>query len=127
MYEGKQEGRKETNMAYIDVATGRRWTDRTLQEACKGLEIETVKLDDLDMNMKRFPGARLTDMIHHCQRIMKCVTRIPIILGPDNKIYDGCHRVVKAVLEGKDELLCYRLVELPEHDSVVPGNWKRVG
>jgi len=114
-------------MAYIDCNTGRKWTDETLRAACKNVPITKVKIKDLDLNMKRFPADRIVDMIHHCKRVQECVTRIPIILGPDNVLLDGCHRVVKAVLEDKDELLCHRLKELPLHDSVVPGVWKRVG
>ena len=114
-------------MAYIDCNTGRKWTDETLRAACKGVPVTTVKIADLNLNMKRFPADRIVDMIHHCRRVQKCVTRIPIILGPDNEIYDGCHRVVKAVLEGKEELLCHRLTELPKCDGVIAGAWKRVG
>ena len=115
-------------MAYYDVLTGKYWSDETLRKACNGAKVETVNINDLNLDMKRFPGARIKDMIHHCERVHACVTRIPIILGPNNVIYDGCHRVVKAILENKTELLCHRLTELPEHDEIkIQGKWERVG
>jgi len=114
-------------MAYINTLTGQYWSDETLKAAIKGVPVEPLKIADLNLNMRRFPSDRLIDMVHHCGRVMNALTRIPIIVGPDNEIYDGCHRVVKAIIEGKDEILCHRLATLPKHDKIMPGKWERVG
>ena len=40
----------------------------------------------------------------------------PIILGPDNRIMDGMHRVGRALLDGRRAIKAKRLRELPEPD-----------
>jgi hypothetical protein len=40
----------------------------------------------------------------------------PIILGPDNRVMDGMHRVARVVLEGRTTIPAVRLHRLPEPD-----------
>jgi len=49
--------------------------------------------------------------IYHAVRIQDCDTSIPVIMRQDGIIIDGWHRVAKAVLEGKKEILAYRFEE----------------
>lgn len=42
----------------------------------------------------------------------------PIILCPERRVMDGMHRVVKALLQGREFVLAYRLPTLPGPDFV---------
>jgi len=59
---------------------------------------------------------RVADMVYHMRRAMNSDTSIPIIISPVGTIIDGYHRVVKAVLDGDEYVLAYRLKELPDPD-----------
>lgn len=42
----------------------------------------------------------------------------PIIIDPEGRVMDGMHRVVKALLQGREFVLAYRLPTLPGPDFV---------
>jgi hypothetical protein len=43
-------------------------------------------------------------------------TSYPIILGPDDRVMDGMHRVVRALIEGRPTIAARRLLTLPAPD-----------
>ena len=43
-------------------------------------------------------------------------TSFPIILGPDGRVMDGMHRIVRALIERSPTIAARRLTELPEPD-----------
>ena len=42
----------------------------------------------------------------------------PIIVCPEGRVMDGMHRVAKALLQGRNGIMAYRLPALPEPDYV---------
>jgi len=50
----------------------------------------------------------IIEMIDHYIRIDNCDTSIPIIVHYNWRIYDWIHRVMKAILEWKTWIRCYR-------------------
>lgn len=54
------------------------------------------------------------------RRVMNADTSIPIIISPKGQIADGCHRVMRALLDGKPTIKAYRLKEFPYVDHVEP-------
>ena len=42
----------------------------------------------------------------------------PIILGPDGRVMDGMHRVARALLEDRPNILAVRLPTIPDPDFI---------
>jgi hypothetical protein len=95
------------------ASNGDKWPARYLYEKVKelGVEEEKVKLRHVDLSSLPWQGGSIENMdcfIYHAVRIQNCDTSIPVIMRQDGVIIDGWHRVAKAVLEGKKEILAYR-------------------
>ena len=75
-----------------------------------------LKLRDVDLTRMvwRTDSVRVGDYAYHARRAMNTDLDIPIIVGPLGGIMDGYHRVMRAVIEGRDYIMAMRLVELPE-------------
>ncbi len=54
----------------------------------------------------------------HARMIEEADLTYPIIIDPDGRVLDGMHRVCKALNQGVETILAYRLSELPEPDYV---------
>ena len=52
----------------------------------------------------------------HIKLVMETDLEFPIILCSKGRLMDGMHRVLKALLEEKDTILCVRFIEDPEPD-----------
>ena len=57
-------------------------------------------------------------IIEHAELIRDADLSYPIILGADDRVMDGMHRICKAVMEGLSEIPAVRFVEDPEPDYV---------
>jgi hypothetical protein len=55
-------------------------------------------------------------VVEHFQLLQGVDPAYPVILGPDNRVMDGMHRIARALLEGKTTIRALRLRELPEPD-----------
>lgn len=55
----------------------------------------------------------------HAKRIMNCSLKHPVILGSDNFVLDGMHRIAKAWLLGMTSVLAVRLDDSLPPDLVV--------
>jgi hypothetical protein len=99
--------------SFYSDSTGDKWSAKYLYEKaneCK-LKPEKVKLRHLDLSHLPWQDGSIQNMdcfIYHAVRVQDCDTSIPIIMRQDGQIIDGWHRVAKAVLEGKREILAYR-------------------
>jgi hypothetical protein len=87
--------------------------DQAEKEKCRPYKL---KLRDFDFgtNVWRMNGVRIADYAHHARRALNADLDIPIIVGPLGSILDGYHRILGALLAGRDHVLAYRLKELPE-------------
>jgi hypothetical protein len=94
--------------------------DRLLQLA-KGLPVQAVPLSDIyELDADYWFGSlykpTVRNVVEHFRLTQEVDLSYPIILGPDNRVMDGMHRVAKALLEGRDTIAAVRLPEVPEPD-----------
>ena len=97
------------------------WDVGRLIELTKGMTIEDVSLADLPeidtvywFDSSQPPTVR--KVAEHVGLIQAVDLRYPIILGPENRVMDGMHRVAKALLDGRSTISAVRLRSLPEPD-----------
>jgi hypothetical protein len=55
-------------------------------------------------------------VVEHFRLVTEVDVSYPIILGPDNRVMDGMHRVARALLDGRPMIKAKRLSELPPAD-----------
>jgi hypothetical protein len=97
------------------------WDVDRLIELAAQLPVEEVRLEDLPeidsvywFDQSEHPTVR--KVVEHFRLFQDVNPSYPIILGPDNRVMDGMHRIAKALLEGKTTIRAVRLRELPDPD-----------
>ena len=97
------------------------WDVDRLIELTNGLPKEEVRLADLPeidtvywFDECEHPTVR--KVVEHFQLLQAVDPAYPVILGPDNRVMDGMHRIARALLEGKTTIRAVRLRQLPEPD-----------
>lgn len=60
--------------------------------------------------------ATVRQVAMHVRLTNEVDTSYPIILGPDGRVMDGMHRIMRALLEGRTTIAARRLSVLPEPD-----------
>ena len=85
------------------------------------LPVEEVPLEDLHEIDSTYwfdesdrPTVR--KVVEHISLIQSVDSSYPIIVGPDNRVMDGMHRVARALLEGQATVRAVRLREIPAPD-----------
>ena len=58
-------------------------------------------------------------MVEHFVRIEKVNMDYPIILDPNGQIFDGAHRVAKAMTNGQTTIKAVKVEVMPPPDEVV--------
>lgn len=79
---------------------GKFWNDETLWKVAETktsveVDVREYLWEDLNWNM-----SKLKDIAYEIALIKKADLSYPIILDTDGKVLDGCHRIVKAYLDG---------------------------
>jgi len=100
------------------------WDVRKLLELTDGLPVEEIPLSDIRELDEPFwfelggeaPTCR--SIAGHATLIRDADLSYPIVVDPDGRVMDGMHRVCKALIEGANRIPAYRLVELPNPDSI---------
>lgn len=97
------------------------WDVDRLIEVTQGLPVEDVALADLPeidsvywFDSTQRPTVR--KVVEHIHLIQNVDPKWPIILGPDDRVMDGMHRVARALLTGQSTIRAVRLSHLPEPD-----------
>lgn len=97
------------------------WDVDRLIEVTADLPIEEVPLTELQevdsvywFNFSQRPTVR--NVVEHFRLVQEVDPRHPIILGPDNRVMDGMHRVARALLEDQTRIAAVRLRTLPDPD-----------
>ena len=94
------------------------WNASTLFQAAKDLVPYDLQLAALDLD-RPFPSATtLSLFLFQAKRVSEADLSHPIIQAPDGWIMDGCHRIAKAILEGRTTIKAVRLPVLPEPDRI---------
>ena len=97
------------------------WDVDRLIELSAGLPVEEVPLEDLFeidsvywFDALERPTVR--KVVEHFRLLQEVDRFYPIIVGPDNRVMDGMHRVARALLEGDTTIRGVRFEKLPEPD-----------
>lgn len=97
------------------------WDVDRLIELAAQLPVEEVRLEDLHeidsvywFDESEHPTVR--KVVEHFRLLQDVDPSYPIILGPDNRVMDGMHRIAKALLQEKTTIRAVRLQELPDPD-----------
>ena len=85
------------------------------------LPVEEVALCDLpeidsEYWFDEWERPTVRKVIEHLRLVGEVDPSYPIILGPDNRVMDGMHRVARALLDGRRAITARRFRELPEPD-----------
>lgn len=98
--------------------TERLWK-RAAQLPVITIEIESLKhLDGVCWFDDDFPPT-LRNVVEHFARMEQVDSDYPIILDPDGQLFDGAHRVAKALSQGETTIQAVKLLELPLPDEIV--------
>lgn len=87
-----------------------RMTDLLGAIRARGLKPEKFDLKYFSWSDYDFGGQDLWSWGQHLTHVLESDTEEPIIVNHVNRVIDGRHRIMKAVMiEGKTSLMCYRL------------------
>jgi hypothetical protein len=89
------------------------WSVPRLINLAKDLEVMEIPLKHLNF-MHNYENLTLRELVGHMMSVQKADLQYPIILDEDGEIMDGRHRVMKALLEGKETIKAVRFEENPE-------------
>ncbi len=98
---------------------GRRWTAHSLIEHSKKYNAFDLPLAGLNISGYPWGDPTIDNFIYHSKRVQNADLDKPIILDDMGCIADGWHRVVKAILEGKETIQAIRLEDMPEPDEFI--------
>lgn len=89
-----------------------------LYEIAKEKKVKKSKFYFNSMCMTQNLNGSIAWMVEHILRVERCDINIPIIVGFRWEVYDWLHRCIRAILEWKTWIWCYRL-RIPETE------WKK--
>ena len=88
------------------------WSVARLFELSKSLPVMEIPLNHLNVYYK-YEEMTLRDMVMHMGAVNKADLDCPIILDEDGDLMDGRHRIMKAMLMGKETIKAVRFDENP--------------
>lgn len=100
------------------------WYTERLWAAVEGLpvvevEIESLRhLDAVCWFDEEFP-ATLRNVVEHFVRMERVDLEYPILLDPNGQLFDGAHRVAKALANGQSTIAAVRMKEVPPPDEIL--------
>jgi len=94
------------------------WDVDRLLELSRDLPVHQVPLASIWELDTPYWSQPLTvrDVADHLRLVQAVDLWYPIILSADGRVMDGMHRVVRALLEGRETIAAVRFDELPEPD-----------
>lgn len=102
----------------------RAWDVQRLLDRAKDLEPTAVDLASIAEIDESYwyaaddPPPTCRDVVEHSRLVVAADLSFPILLSPDGRLMDGMHRVAKAMLEGRSQIMAVRLPALPQPDHV---------
>jgi len=98
------------------VSDGYVWSTNDLIKAVKEQKCVpfAVPLASISTAVMPWELASLADFLFHYKATDSTDLKYPIIYSPNGVLVDGYHRVVKAVLKGKTEIMAVRLHTMSE-------------
>ena len=100
------------------------WHTEQLWEATKDLpviDVEIESLKHLDAVCWFDDGFKptLRNVVEHFVRMERVDSEFPIILDPNGQLFDGAHRVAKAMAKGHSTIKAVQMAEVPPPDEIV--------
>jgi len=94
-----------------------------LWELSQGFPVVDVAIESLDLSGRVwFHGQcpTIAEVIKHYEKVLAADLDFPIILDEQGRVMDGFHRIVKARLQGDDQIAAVRFEINPEADEIRP-------
>lgn len=92
-----------------------------LAEALEPIEIsieEIVGLDQVTWFSEGGDQPTIRSIASHARRIIDADASYPPILTEDNRVFDGMHRIAKALMQGQQTITVKKFAVNPEPDQV---------
>ena len=83
------------------------WSVARLIELSRELPVMDVPLNHMSLYYK-YEKLTLREMVMHMRAVLNADLQFPIILDEDGEIMDGRHRLMKAMLEGRQTIRAVR-------------------
>lgn len=85
-----------------------------LVDDTKNLEPFEMPMAGMNLSDVIWGGCTIADLGYHCKRVVDADLSKPIILSWDGSIADGRHRIIKALIEGRNTILAVRMTWKPK-------------
>lgn len=100
------------------------WYTERLWEATKDLAVTQVAIESLshldgECWFDDVWNATLRNVVEHFVRMENVDSNYPIILDPNGQLFDGAHRVAKAMASGQTTIKAVKMIECPPPDEIV--------
>lgn len=108
---GLLDGRYKDSEGYV-------WSVARLIEHAKELKPFDLPLVAIDISRCVFGSSDLTvrALAEHVKRTREADFQYPVIMDPDGFIVDGWHRVIKALVAGREKIKAVRFETMPVHE-----------
>lgn len=93
------------------------WSVARLIEISKPLEVFDCPMNALYVWAKY--DITMRELVMHIKAVLDADLSYPIILDEDGEIMDGRHRIMKAILEGKETIKAVRFDENPSPCRII--------
>lgn len=94
------------------------WSVARLAELSKDFPVMEIPLDHLYV-WHSYKNLRLRDLVMHMKAVNAADLSFPIILDEDGEIMDGRHRIMKALLLGKETIKAVRFDQNPHPCRII--------
>ena len=96
----------------VDGDDDERWIVSDIIARAKDLPVKDIPMDHLCINSK-IAELKIREFVAHMKLILEVDMSYPIILDEDGEIFDGRHRVARALLEGYESIKAVRFEKDP--------------
>lgn len=94
------------------------WSVSRLIDLSKDLEPFEIPMMGLNI-YNIYPNIKSArSFVSHIKQVLEADLSFPIILDEEGYVMDGRHRIIKALLEGKETILAVRFDETPSPDFI---------
>jgi hypothetical protein len=111
--------RKQYNLWPWPTNDGRSdaWDVDRLIELTGSLSVKQIRIDSIwQLDTPHWGAFTPRDLPQHVRLLDETDLAYPIILSADGRVMDGMHRVVKALMEGRDTISAVQFEVQPEPD-----------
>lgn len=94
----------------------RAWVTARLVELAKDLEVFDLPLKHIDISRRPWGSEKtIKNMAYHVKRSQKTDLSFPVIMDDHGQIMNGWHRILKALVEGRESVKAVRFEVTPPH------------